>query len=286
MRQHNQEIMQTVRGSNFNEDLYRADTALMPYSPPLEMDDDAEGLLHGRLVSWFPTSHDVVQVPSHYIVATPMNIWDMEYMNYLYNLILDREGVFETPFGDASIIGLEDIAATNEALKDDLLREEFGIEEPWTTGKEEWDQIITGWYKDSKLEYLQSLEQDIADRYEEFEVYQEQEDLDKGLLEVDELLEEEIGVDRDGLDHVLIDIGLPWEGLTIPQKVQSFIQWIEEKQPGDLGQVEIALNDGNHRSMAAIAAGEPYIFVSIPKLDHYRKVDPELAEHLEAMLVD
>lgn len=285
-------MIRTLSGSDYSEYVHRLDTSELynlkeSYGETLAEEEDQEDLLHGRWVTWVPTTYNIVRIPSKYVVATPTNIFDFDKLNFMYNTILNHEGVFETPYGHLSVLGLVDIAETNKAVRDDLFESDYDLEEPWTTGDEDWDQLVVGWYFD--LDDIDDLDIDVKGAfdyyYREWDLDPEeaQEDLNMALEQVDDQLEEFIGLNREGLDELLLEHDLDVDG-GIVDKLNAFAAYLERTEPGDIGEVEITLGDGNHRAFAAIAAGEPYIFASAVDLSQL-KADPKLWAKIEPYLV-
>ncbi|KKL61564.1 hypothetical protein LCGC14_2194070, partial [marine sediment metagenome] len=197
--QHNEEKrMRQVRGSDYSQMVFRAANLADTYEDADELDPDADDLLHGRLVSWKPTSYDIVRIPARYVVAPFGNEWDWDWLNYLYNKILNRNAVLETGYGTLSVIGLTDIAETQQAEMENRLDIDYTLSEPWTTGNEEWDKVIVGW--DANRGDLARIQQELEEAYRDSE---SQEELEEALVVVDDELTEEIGVTRTELNTLL-----------------------------------------------------------------------------------
>ncbi len=279
-------MLPTVGGSDYSDMAHRlsaVDFAELHDLYDQTLVEEDEESLHGRLVSWNPTTPNIIRIPSQYVTATPENIFNWEKFNYMYNAILNRDAAFETPYGHVSIINLVDVAETNKAEQEGSFERDYNLEEPWTTGDEDWDQVIVGWY----FQDIAVLDKEIQEAHQKYEAsYREPEaraEFDDALLDVDSRLEEFIGFDREGLDQLLFDVDLEVEG-TILDKVTALVEHIRQQESGDLGEVEITLRDGNHRAFAAIAAGEPYIYASALGLREHQQ-DPERWAKIEPLLV-
>lgn len=242
---------------------------------------EREDLLHGRRVSWLPTRPDqILRVPSEYVLATPMNVFDYEKLRYMYNRILDGDVIFETPYGYASVIGLTDIAESMESYLGERFDEEYEhMEEPWSTGREDFDRlIVANFFHEQELK---RLDEELREAFNEYRTSladpeigpdAAQQDLAEAIhWQINPDLEDLTGLHLDDLDELLAEHGLSADGKTISDKIEELVQYAQAEELGDLGEVEMTLRDGNHRAFSAIEAGEPYLYVSAHNLKELRR---------------
>jgi hypothetical protein len=202
--------------------------------PVLDMDQQE---YKGRRVTWLGTSGLVLKIPSEYISSRVDNITDPRKVKAVTTFIRQATPsiTLSVSVADIRFIDLSYVQMTQEAHYSDILPRDFGLEEPFTTGDEEQDLFVA----DPK-------------RWLESHHYSEDFINEEGVIQLAAIEDREDPEDvQDIYDTLVAQV----------TELRAGLQDSCNNKEGDLGNLWAVMRDGNHRTLGAIRAGEPYIYV-------------------------
>lgn len=218
-----------------------------------EHDKEMYPQFKGRNVVWLGYEEDRVRkVDPQYVSPREDNIFIPEKVKAVRDRVREVSGGADklylfTPVAEQITIDLEDVANTLMAAKENRLRMEYAMDEPFSTGDYELDEFL----EDQDLWVENNLFGSGFD-YEDVQPYliedgpDPKEDLKRGKI------------DQEEFEHIQ-------DFVKAYRAIQNELQKAVDKNKGDLGKQWYRLRDGNHRAFGSIAAGEPYIYVTVAK---------------------
>jgi len=210
----------------------------------------------GDNVIWYGTPGKMIVIHKDQVRGMWGNIYDMEKMNDLVELINNSEEKVELgcSYGIGDTVGPVEVVEHQKALKEDRFNEDYeefirpdGEMIIYTSGDSELDDYLGD--PESFIEDLYELEDDIKE-------------ILTGLHTIS-ITNEQPGI--------LIREKVNYDGLSEyeQQDIDRFIEMEEnfrdviEKEKGSIGKYMVQLRDGHHRVFGAISAGETYICVDL-----------------------
>lgn len=208
-------------------------------------------LYRGRNVVWIGQNGRMIQALPDYTYPIDGNIFYDDKIQTVESIIQDSNDYvyFYAPYGEASIITLNDVAESIQYEGDISHR-------AWTTGDEDLDEYVA-----NELDWIEwNFEPESSIFTEDLLKFVKSNNLDdfkKFLIEDEGWDEEDF---EEGFEDAVTDLS---SLRNLINEMETLKKEAVQSNSGDLGKISVQIRDGNHRAFGAFAAGEPYVWVML-----------------------